>query len=72
MVHFFGILHPGSLERRPTAEAPAKASFFGGAVGDEALTRLEWEAGYLSGKAPEPDIDRDRSEKTLGRERQEP
>ncbi|MCW5721845.1 MAG: hypothetical protein KIS86_11950 [Devosia sp.] len=57
MVHFFGILHPGSPRRRAAAEAPAKASFFGGEVGSAAVSRLEWEAFYLSGKAPEPDAE---------------
>lgn len=58
MVHFFGILSPGKLERREQDEAPAKANFFGGlpdaALGAVPLTRAEQDACYLQGKAPEP------------------
>ena len=57
MVHFFGIFGPGPLVRTETDEAPAKANFFGGlpeAVADDVPSRLELEADYLSGKAPEP------------------
>lgn len=59
MVHFFGIFDPGRFKRRPSSEAPAKASFFGGgpelAWGMVPLSRAEIEACYLAGKAPEPD-----------------
>ena len=57
MVHFFGIFGPGPLVRTEADEAPAKANFFGGlpeAVADDVPSRLELEADYLSGKAPEP------------------
>jgi hypothetical protein len=57
MVHFFGIFGPGPLARNSAEEAPAKANFFGGLSGkseDGGLSRLELEAGYLTGKAPEP------------------
>ncbi len=59
MVHFFGILHPGKLQRHAAEEAPAKASFFGGmpdaAQGAVPLSRAEQDACYLNGKAPEPE-----------------
>jgi len=58
MVHFFGIFGPGALVRTETDEAPAKANFFGGlpeAVADDVPSRLEREADYLAGKAPEPE-----------------
>jgi hypothetical protein len=58
MVFFFGILGPGRLQRRPSDEAPAKASFFGGlpdaALGAVPLSRAEQDACFLQGKAPEP------------------
>ncbi|WP_131798290.1 hypothetical protein [Devosia elaeis] len=59
MVHFFGIFGPGRQARsRAAAEAPAKASFFGGlpdaAQGAVPLSRAEQDACYLNGKAPEP------------------
>ncbi|WEJ57092.1 hypothetical protein [Devosia sp. FJ2-5-3] len=54
MVPFFGIFHPGELPRRPSIEAPAKASFFGGGTSSEQISRLEHEVAYLYGKAPEP------------------
>lgn len=61
MVHFFGILHPGKLRRHAASEAPAKASFFGGvpdvSFGAVPLSRLEQDACYLHGKAPEPNCD---------------
>lgn len=59
MVHFFGIFHPGKRERHEAEEAPTKASFFGGlpdaAQGAVPMSRLEQEASYLAGKAPEPE-----------------
>jgi hypothetical protein len=58
MVHFFGIFGPGALARNETEEAPAKANFFGGLSetrDDTAVSRLESEACYLAGKAPEPE-----------------
>jgi len=58
MLHFFGILHPGTKDRHHADEAPAKASFFGGlpdaAFGAVPMSRLEQQACYLNGKAPEP------------------
>ena len=57
MVHFFGIFGPGLLVRNETDEAPAKANFFGGlpeGLADDVPSRLELEADYLAGKAPEP------------------
>ena len=59
MVHFFGIFGPGPLARNNAEEAPAKANFFGGLPSkaeDHSFSRLELEAGYLTGKAPEPDF----------------
>jgi len=59
MVHFFGIFGPGPMARNSADEAPAKANFFGGRGDDGALeaslSRVEQDACYLSGKAPEPD-----------------
>lgn len=59
MVHFFGILNPGKQTRRPSIEAPAKANFFGGlpdiALGAVPMSRLEQDACYLNGKAPQPE-----------------
>lgn len=58
MVHFFGIFGPGKLARNSSKEAPAKANFFGGSpekAGEGQLSRLELEACYLNGKAPEPE-----------------
>lgn len=57
MVHFFGIFGPGPLARSHTEEAPAKANFFGGRPGrsEDIPSRIEQEASYLSGKAPEPE-----------------
>lgn len=59
MVYFLGIFGPGRLLRRPSAEAPHKANFFGGmpdiAWGAVPMTRAEQDACYLNGKAPEPD-----------------
>lgn len=58
MVHFFGIFGPGQLARSNADEAPAKANFFGGLPGkasEDAYSRLEHEASYLAGKAPEPE-----------------
>jgi hypothetical protein len=65
MVHFFGILHPGEKHRHRSDEAPTKASFFGGlpdaAFGAVPMSRLEQDACYLSGKAPEPAVRGDRA-----------
>lgn len=59
MVNFLGILSPGTLRRWPAAEAPRKASFFGGmpdpAWGAVPMSRAEQDTQYLAGKAPEPD-----------------
>jgi hypothetical protein len=59
MVHFFGIFSPGPQARSAADEAPAKASFFGGrpedADAESRLSRVERDACYLNGKAPEPD-----------------
>jgi hypothetical protein len=58
MVHFFGIFSPGQLARNSAEEAPAKANFFGGLhekSTDDIFSRLEREASYLAGKAPEPE-----------------
>jgi hypothetical protein len=57
MVYFFGILDPGKREQRRSDEAPAKSDFFGlpdAALGAVPMSRLEQEAAFLSGKAPEP------------------
>jgi hypothetical protein len=68
MVHFFGILGPGPLARNHTEEAPAKANFFGGLPdrSEDIPSRLEQEASYLSGKAPEPKARSHRDEKANG------
>ena len=59
MVHFFGILHPGKLARHVAGEAPAKAPIFGGlpdfTLGSIPMSRLEQDACYLQGRAPEPE-----------------
>lgn len=59
MFYFLGILGPGKLPRRATAEAPEKANFFGGvpdmAWGGVPLSRAEQDACYFNGKAPEPE-----------------
>ncbi|QQR40109.1 hypothetical protein [Devosia rhizoryzae] len=59
MVFFFGILDPGKQHGQRAEEAPAKVPFFGGlpdlAQGAVPMTRLEQEACYLNGKAPEPE-----------------
>ena len=59
MVSFLGIFGPGILPRRAAAEAPQKANFFGGmpdlAWGAVPMSRLEQDACYLNGKAPEPE-----------------
>lgn len=66
MVPFFGIFHPGASLRHPSVEAPAKASFFGGRIAAEPLSRLEEDYAYLTGKAPEPQpVDSPRPENAL-------
>jgi len=58
MVHFFGILSPDFSKRTPTAEAPHKAGFFGGApdvaFGAVPMSRAEQDACFLQERAPEP------------------
>jgi len=60
VVHFFGILSPGKQSRRKAAEAPAKTNFFCGlpdiAFGSVPMSRLEQDACYLNGKAPQPEL----------------
>jgi hypothetical protein len=61
MVHFFGIFDPGKFRRAPADEAPAKASFFGGARQPELvaapMSRAEQDLCFLYGLAPEPVTD---------------
>ena len=58
MVHFFGILNPGSGKPVNAPEAPCKAQFFGGlpdfSLGAVPMSRAEQDACYLAGKGPEP------------------
>ena len=65
MVFFFGILDPGKRGGQVTEEAPRKVAFFGGvpdaAQGAVPMSRLEQEACFLNGKAPEPE---ERNERT--------
>jgi hypothetical protein len=59
MVYFLGVFGPGAQPRRVAAEAPSKASFFGGqpdfAWGAVPMSRAEQDACFLQGAAPEPE-----------------
>jgi hypothetical protein len=58
MVHFFGILGPGTSKRHVAPDAPQKAGFFGGvpdtSFGAVPLSRAEQDACFLAGRQPEP------------------
>lgn len=61
MVHFFGILEPGTRQAIHGAEAPLKKSFFSFADPaqrrDEVLSPAERDALILAGKLPEVDAE---------------
>jgi hypothetical protein len=58
MVHFFGILKPGSGTPATTAEAPGKTNFFGGvsdfSFGAIPMSRAEQDMCFLTERCPEP------------------
>ena len=61
MIYFFGILDPGGKSRKRSDEAPAKRPVFGGlpdiSFGAVPMSRLEQDACYFRGAAPEPEAD---------------
>lgn len=65
MIHFFGILKPGTRQPIASAEAPLKKNFFSFADPaqrqDEVLSPAERDALILAGKLPEAEAEARRS-----------